>query len=201
MSLALLTLGLLCAPSAQAQGVYPGGGGSGSGGGSGGYPGGGWSVLDPANNPIVPDSSGYSLKGYPSGAAKNYYPKEMTDAATAAPHYDPTYGQWVDNSQWLQAATGGPHSYDPNPLGASYLYTGVPGPLSTSIALNATAGNVAGNNYSGAFNKGKPPFFTDSMYQNTSDCKPVNGSATATVQGTLWAYWTWTGSSPAPVDA
>ena len=220
MSLALLTLGLLCAPSAYAQsgypgggsGGYPGGGGSGSGGsggypggggpGSGGYPGGGWSVLDSVNNgnPITPDSSGYPLSGIPTGSASNTYPKDMTDAATAAPYYD-IYGDWVNNSQWLQAASGGPHSYDPNPLGAPFLYTGGPGPLTTSIALNDTASNFAAdNNYFGSFNKGSPPFFTDQMYQHTSDCEPVNGSATGAVQGTLWAYWIWTGSSPAPVD-
>ena len=178
MTLALLTLGLLCAPPAQAQG--------------------GWAVNDKNGNSITPDSSGYPLKGIPTGSANNTYPADMTAAAVAAPYYDPTYGQWVNNSQWLQADSGGPHSYDPNPLGASYLYTGGPGPLSTSIALNATAGNVAGNNYSGAFNRGRPPFFTDYMYQNTSDCEPLQGSATGAVQGTLWAYWTWTGSGQAP---
>ena len=65
MSLALLTLGLFCTPSAQAQS---------------GYPGGGWSVLDPANNPIVPNSSGYPLKGIPTGSASNTYPADMTAA-------------------------------------------------------------------------------------------------------------------------
>ena len=178
MTLALLTPGLLCTPSAQAQG--------------------GWAVNDKNGNSITPDSSGYPLKGIPTGSASNTYPADMTAAAVAAPYYDPTYGQWVNNSQWLQADSGGPHSYDPNPLGASYLYTGGPGPLSTSIALNATAGNVAGNNYSGAFNRGRPPFFTDYMYQNTSDCEPLQGSATGAVQGTLWAYWTWMGSGQAP---
>ena len=177
MTFALLTLGLLCAPPAQAQG--------------------GWAVNDKNGNPITPDSSGYPLKGIPTGSASNTYPADMTAAAMAPGYYDPQYG-WVDNSQWLQAGSGGPHSYDPNPLGASWLYTGGPGSLSTSISLNTTAGNVAGNNYSGAFNKGRPPFFTDSLYQNTSDCEPLQGSATGAVQGTLWAYWTWMGSGQAP---
>ena len=203
MSLALLILGLLTAPPAKAQtsGGYPGGGSGGypGGGSGGGYPGSGWNVTDADGNSIPPLSGGYPLTGTATGAATNTYPQDMTNAALVPPYYDPTYG-WVNNSQWLQAASGGPHSYDPNPLGTPYLYNGgTTSAPSASIALNATAHNYAANNsYYGSFNPSAPPFFTNQMYQNPLSCEPVNGTVTGRTTGTLWAYWNWTGSGGAP---
>ena len=181
MSLTLFTLGLLCARSAQAQDD--------------------WNVTGSPNNgnPIQPLGSVYPLTGTATGAATNTYPSDMTDAAKRAPYNDPVYG-WVDNSQWLQAASNGPHSYDPNPLGVPYLYYGgTTSPPGTSIALNATAHNYALNNsYYGSFNPKAPPFFTNQYYQNPSDCEPINGNVTGRAKGTLWANWNWTGSGAAP---
>jgi len=86
MSLALLTLGLLCAPPASAQGGYPGGGSGGyPGGGSGGYPGGGsggghyWQISYAQNgnwsedirdvpSPGQTTPEGGSLPAHPTGA-------------------------------------------------------------------------------------------------------------------------------------
>ena len=213
MSFALLILGLLSAPPAKAQtsGGYPGGGsGGGNGGGSGypgggsGYPGGGsgggWSVTDNNGNSIMPDNNGYPLTGTFTGSAtKPTYPQDMTDAALVPPFYSSMYGEWVNNSQWLQPASGGPPTYAPNQLDTPYLFNQGTSPLSTHVTLNAVANNCAlDNDYYGSFNKGNPPFYLSQIYQNQSDCEPINGSAGGNASGTLWANWNWMGSGAAP---
>jgi len=109
MSLALLTLSLLCASPAQAQ--YPGGGSG------GGYPGGGWTVTDQVGNalPSDPNGGGYRLRGPMTGSASlaGAYP----DVFTAAQQPNPTVGYAFipnpnDYQGWL--LTGAPDSgYDP----------------------------------------------------------------------------------------
>ena len=179
MSLAFLSLCLLSARPVLAQG--------------------GWTVTDAANNPLQPSGNGYSLVGTATGGATNTYPQDMTAAALAPPYYDPQFG-WVDNSQWLQAASSGPHSYDPNPLGTPYLYNGgTTSAPSTSVALNATAHNYAlDNSYYGSFNPKAPPFFTNQYYPDPSVCEPINGTVTGRTTGTLWAYWNWMGPNAPP---
>jgi hypothetical protein len=176
-------------------GGYPGSGGSGGYPGGSGYPGSGWTVTDsagPNGNPLVSTGQGYPLSGTPNQSAANLYPLDMTIAALAPPTYN------VNNSYWLQAPSGGPCSYYPNPLDNPDLYLRAPIPAQTNFSLLAIANNFGAENaIYGSFNSGDLPLHTNQMYQN-GGCEPINGPTSANKNGTYWQYWHWNGPAPAP---